>query len=288
MAVALAASGLVHAGEESGGASGGGVSPASAALSSSPPASETTSVGAAAAATALSAACSQPLEEVNPSILNASSFSPGGGGSGGYGAGSGKEEGRTPPAPAVSSQVSPSRPEEVDGGGSPATVGGDGLRVTEGSMTSGGAAGASAVPPGSLAMSGGSEGAAVGGGSGGALPTPPARGVDAAPEGVGAVTDRRAAAAAAASLSAVAAAGSAIAGSPARGVRPPTAGAGGVGGDGGGGALEDPGSRLKGKSVEAKGSTGVSPMPKRNRRELKVCLCVLFVQHRPRGGYPER
>lgn len=33
---------------------------------------------------------------------------------------------------------------------------------------------------------------------------------------------------------------------------------------------EGTGARLKGKSVEAKGSTGVSPMQKRNRRELKV------------------
>lgn len=37
---------------------------------------------------------------------------------------------------------------------------------------------------------------------------------------------------------------------------------------------EEESSRLNGKSVEAKGSTGVSPMQKRNRRELKVCVCV--------------
>lgn len=46
-------------------------------------------------------------------------------------------------------------------------------------------------------------------------------------------------------------------------------GSGSEGSGGGHGAGEE-GLRLKGKSVEAKGSTGVSPMQKRNRRELKV------------------
>lgn len=49
------------------------------------------------------------------------------------------------------------------------------------------------------------------------------------------------------------------------------------GGERGGGAEEEGGeaSRRNGKSVEAKGSTGVSPMQKRNRRELKVSCVVL-------------
>lgn len=53
-------------------------------------------------------------------------------------------------------------------------------------------------------------------------------------------------------------------------------GGSGLGGGGGGwgsvpsgeGVVEE--ERLRGKSIEAKGSTGVSPMQKRNRRELKV------------------
>eukprot|EP00752_Nemacystus_decipiens_P003701 g3410.t1 len=296
VAVAVAASGPGHAGEESAsrGGDGGSVPPSSAALSSLSASGEPTAPAGEEAATVPPAGCSQPLEEVNPSILNAKGFSPGvgSGGSGtvGYGAGGGKEEGCTPPPPAAaaasSTQTSPQQPQELGGGdgasSSPATVGGDSLRTaTEGSMTSAGAAGATAAAsaaaaamPASLVMSDGQDGGDDGGGDrAGALPTPPpARGpADAAAPGTGAVIDRRAGGGAGgASPPADAAAvppagGGLMVGSPARGVKPPAAGGGG-----GGGALEDPGSRLRGKSVEAKGSTGVSPMQKRNRRELKL------------------
>lgn len=298
VAVAVAVSGPGHAGEESASGGGaGGVAPSSAALSSSPLAGDgAASIGEAAAAVVPSAACSQPLEEVNPSILNAKGFSPGGGGGGGsvgYASASGKEEGRTPPPPAAaaSSSHTPPQLEELDGsggaGGSSATVGSDSLRsATQGSMMNRGgvegpAGATAAMPAASLVMSDCQAGGAVGvdGGRGGvgSLPTPPpARGgtaAEAAPGAGVAVIDRRGGTGACASSAAgVPSAGMITAGSPAREVKPPVAGGGGVGA--GGDALEGPGSRLKGKSVEAKGSTGVSPMQKRNRRELKVCVHV--------------
>eukprot|EP00903_Cladosiphon_okamuranus_P007153 g6946.t1 len=307
VAVAVAASGPgQHAGEEStrGGGAGAdaGVAPSSAAVSSSPlvgdAAASKGEATAPAPAAVPSVACSQPLEEVNPSILNAKGFLPGGGsgsGSVSYASGSGKEEGRTLPPPATtaaaassSSDTPPPQREEPDGGngddgGLSVTGGSDSLQAAaEGNMTSGegaepaGAAGASEVPdPSSVMSDGQAGGGAVGvdGGSGdgaGALPTPPpARGGSAADPSSGAgwaVIDcgGGAGASSASSAAAAPATGGIMAESPAREVKPPAAG-GWVGG-----ALEGPGSRLKGKSVEAKGSTGVSPMQKRNRRELKL------------------
>lgn len=121
---------------------------------------------------------------------------------------------------------------------------------------------------------------AVSGGRG-ALPTPPVRTAEgtapnlAGASGVGIDGGRQPGAAAVVAAAMVGR----------EGVKPPKVGmersaminidrAGGVaGGEAGGdraGEVKEGTSRVKGKSVEAKGSTGASPMPKRNRRELKV------------------
>ncbi|CAM9967458.1 unnamed protein product [Scytosiphon promiscuus] len=263
----------------SGGGKGGSNFPVSSApLSSTPLAEETAAAAAAgtsaqATSTGLSFASSsssspsplsQPLEEVNPSVLNANEFSSngsgggsGGGGSGNSGGGNsgvnrgedGKGGGRTPPQAAC--LEAPIRPDEGSGSG----------------------------------VGGGGDGGGFDASPGGTLPVPPAR-VAGAASSTGArsaVVDRRtagnpsvrpAAASAAAAAAAMGRTPGGSSGSPERPVKPPAVG--GMSGGGGGGGVGvagvgEPGaSRLKGKSVEAHGSTGVSPMQKRNRRELKL------------------
>ncbi|CBJ31203.1 conserved unknown protein [Ectocarpus siliculosus] len=223
-----------------------------------------------------SSSSSQPLEEVNPSVLNAKDFSSGSSSSGGVDAGAdGKEGGSSVASTAPSSHHEPPRPSsqsDREDGGRPA-IGGP--RLLGGSTTAG------AVPLPAALSGDGADGAAVDGDAdspnhGGVLPIPPpARGPSATAAGVArAVADRRdrsSSGGAVRGRSCAAAAGGGegggdMDGSPERGVKPPAAEAEG-GGSGGGAGL---GSRLNGKSVLAKGSTGVSPMQKRNRRELKL------------------
>lgn len=231
-----------------------------------------------------SSSSSQPLEEVNPSVLNAKDFSSGSGSSGGVDAGGdGKEGGSSSSSStAPSSHHEPPRPSSQSDrkdGARPA-IGGPNLM--------GGSTTAVAVPLLAALCSDGADGAAVDGDAGnpnhgGVLPIPPpARGPSATVAGVPrAVADRRdrsSSGGAVRGRSCAAAAGGGggdgdMDGSPERGVKPPAAAAEEGGGSGGGAGL---GSRLNGKSVLAKGSTGVSPMQKRNRRELKVSvvLCI--------------
>lgn len=210
---------------------------AAAAVAGATPVARATSIGGSVA----SSSSSQPLEEVNPSVLNAKDFPSNGSSSGGGGAsgvGGGKEGGCAPLPPASSLEASLS-------------PGGDNGR--------GGDSGGDSGTP------------------GGMLPVPPAR--SAGTGARSAVVDRRSAGSAPVRSAAAAVAerspgGSG--GSPERAIKPPAVGGGeGGGGSGVGGVEETGSSRFKGKSVEAHGSTGVSPMQKRNRRELKVGECLI-------------
>lgn len=224
---------------------------------------------------ASSSSLSQPLEEVNPSILNAKEFSSGSSGGGVDAGGDGKEGRSSSSASATPGghHEPPPPSSQTDGEGGRPAIGGPHLI---GESTTG----AVAVPLPAALSGDGTDGTAVAGDAGspnhgGVLPMPPpARGPSATAEVARAVADRRdrsSSGGAVRGRGCSAAAGGGeyggdMDGSPERGVKPPAAAADDRGSGGGAGL----GSRLNGKSVLAKGSTGVSPMQKRNRRELKV------------------